>query len=191
MRAAIQSVEQLLGGRARRRSALVPAQLTSGEASLATVQQDLAGLGEQSDARQWEWDMLLQGVRPTAGQARQPTRLEQQLARLSGPAAPLAQRSERLPEQLAALQTWLRVLTADKAALTGASEVLIGLDAGFASEAREAYLIELGETVLTMVLSFHTTTRLQRASAADAPWRRVGANAETLALGPQRLGDGR
>src|SRR5439155_20358684 len=37
----------------------------------------------------------------------------------------------------------------------------------------------------------HTTKRLQRSIAEDAVWERVGANAEALALGPQRIGEGR
>jgi hypothetical protein len=113
------------------------------------------------------------------------------LARLSGRAGRLAQRIERLREQLAALQTWLVQLEADNAALTGAVAVVIRLDAGFSTDANVAYLIELGYTVLTKVHSGHTTSRLQRAIASDATWIRVGANAEALPLGPQRMRDGR
>lgn len=191
LRRAIQAVEQALGCRPRRRSALVAAQGSTCQAALATAEQELALVREQIDPRQWERDRLLQGVRPLASSARQSRRLEQQLARLSGRCARLVQRIEKLEAQLAALQTWLLQLEADNAALTGAVEVLIRLDAGFATDANLAYLIELGYTVLTKVHSGHTTSRLQRAIADDAPWMPVGANAEALALGPQRMGDGR
>ena len=69
--------------------------------------------------------------------------------------------------------------------------MVIRLDAGFATDANLAYLIELGYTVLSKVHSGHTTTRLQRAIAGDASWTQVGANAEALPLGPQRMGEGR
>ena len=191
LRAAIQAVEQALGCRPRRRSALVQAQLTSCQAALATAKQDLALVREQISARQWDRDRLLQGVKPVANHAQRWTRLEQQLERLSGRSARLVQRIERMEEQLATLQTWLVHLEADNAALTGAVEVVIRLDAGFATDANLAYLIELGYTVLTKVHSGHTTRRLQRAIPGDATWTQVGANAEALALGPQRMGDGR
>lgn len=191
LRAAIQAVEQALGCRPRRRTTLVQAQVTTCQAALATAEQDLAMVREQIGARQWERDMLLQGVRPVASHARKSTRLEHQLARLNGRAARLAQRIERMEEQLAALQLWLVQLEADNAALPGAVEVVIRLDAGFATDANLAYLIELGYSVLTKVHSGHTTTRLQRAIPSDATWTQVGANAEAVPLGPQRVGDGR
>jgi len=191
LRAAIHAVEQALGCRPRRRTALVQTQVTTCQAALATAEQDLAVVREQIGARQWNRDRLLQGVKPVANHAQRWARVEQQLARLSGRAARLAQRIERLQEQLAALQTCLVQLEADNAALTGAVEVLIRLDAGFATDANLAYLIELGYTVLTKVHSGHTTRRLQRAIPGDATWTQVGANAEALPLGPQRMGDGR
>jgi hypothetical protein len=191
LRAAIQAVEQVLGCRPRRRSALVQAQVSTCQAALATAEQELALMREQRGQREWQRDRLLQGVRPVANHARQSTRLEQQLARLSGRSARLAQRIEPMEQQLAALQTWLIQLEADNAALTGAVEVLIRLDAGFASDAKVAELIELGYSVLSKVHSRHTTTRLQRAIGDDAIWTEVGANAEALAVGPQRIGEGR
>jgi len=191
LRAAIHAVEQALGCRPRRRSALVQTQVSTCQAALATAQQQLTVVREQIGARQWERDMLLQGVTPVASHARQSSRVEQQLERLSGRTARLTQRIERLQEQLAALETWLVHLEADNTALTGAVEVVIRLDAGFATDANLAYLIELGYTVLTKVHSGHTTSRLQRAIPGDASWTPVGANAEALPLGPQRMGEGR
>jgi hypothetical protein len=191
LRAAIHAAEQALGCRPRRRSALVQTQVSTCQATLATAEQDLAVLREQIGARQWDRDRLLQGLKPVANHAQRWSRVEQQLARLSGRAARLAQRIERRKEQLAALQTWLVQLEADNAALTGAVEVLIRLDAGCATDANLADLIELGYSSLTKVHSGHTTSRLQRAIQGDATWTQVGAKAEAVPLGPQRKGDRR
>ena len=62
---------------------------------------------------------------------------------------------------------------------------------GFATDANLAHLIELGYTVVTKVHSGHTTSRLQRGLGSATVWERVGANAEAVALGAQRIGDGR
>jgi hypothetical protein len=190
LRAAIHAAEQVLGCRPRRRTDLVQAQLTSCQAALATAKQELALVHEQSDARQWQRDRLLQGVKPVVNHTQRWTRLERQLAHLSDRAARLSQRIERMEEQLAALQRRLVDLEADNAALTGAVEMVIRLDAGFATDANLAYLIELGYTVVTKVHSGHTTKRLQRSIGSDVTWTQVGANAEAVALGPQRIGDG-
>ena len=70
LRAAIQAVEQALDLRPRRRTALVQAQISSCLAAVATAEQELALVREQIGAREWEQDMLLQGVRPVASHAR-------------------------------------------------------------------------------------------------------------------------
>src|SRR5262249_23953795 len=190
LRAAIQTVEQVLGCRPRRRTALVQTQVSICQAALTTAEQDLAYVREQIGARQWDRDRLLQGVKSVANHAQRWTRLEHQLARLSDRAARLVQRIERMEQQLAALRTWLVRLEADNAALTGAVEGVIRQDAGFTTGANLAYPIGLGYSVLSKVHSGHTTRRLQRAIEGDATWTQVGANAEALPLGPQRMGDG-
>jgi hypothetical protein len=190
--AAIEAVEQTLRMRPRRRTELVQAQLTALEASLQATHQTLAALREKRLELAWQRDMYFQGVKtPSTGAVRQQARREQLLSRTLEKEASLAQRLAKLEAQQAALQARLARLAADNAAGGGLVPIVIRLDAGFASDANLAYLIELGYTVLTKVHSGHTTRRLQRGIGAEAVWERVGANAEALALGEQRIGDGR
>jgi len=190
--AAIEAVEQTLGVRPRRRTELVQLQLTSLEARLQTTRQSLAALRDKRLELAWQRDMYFQGVKtPSARAVRQQARREQQIARTIEREASLAQRLAKLEAQQAALQAHLAALSADNAAGSNLAAIVIRLDAGFATDANLAYLIELGYTVVTKVHSGHTTRRLQRGIRAAAVWERVGANAEALALGETRIGEGR
>jgi hypothetical protein len=121
----------------------------------------------------------------------QQARREQQIARTRQQQATLVQHREELQAQQVVLQTWLAQLSADNAGGSSLAPIVIRLDAGFATDANLAHLIELGYTVLTKVHSGHTTSRLQRGLGGETRWERVGANAEAVALGAQRIGDGR
>jgi hypothetical protein len=192
LRAAVAAVEQILGVRPRRRTDLVQAQLTTLQASWQATDQRLATLRDQLQELAWQHDMYFQGVTPPSERAlRQHTRREQHIARAREREARLVQQLAHLEVQQAELQSWLAELDADNVAGSHLATIVIRLDAGFATDANLAYLIELGYTVLTKVHSGHTTSRLQRGIDAEAVWERVGANAEALALGEQRIGDGR
>jgi len=140
----------------------------------------------------WQRDLFFQGVTPPSARAlRQQARRDQQIARVIGRRATLDQRIGKLQAQQAERQTWRAQREADNASGSTLAPIVIRLDAGFATDANLAWVIELGYTVVTKVQSGHTTTRLQRGIPAAAVWERVGANAAAIALGPQRIGDGR
>jgi hypothetical protein len=192
LRAAVQAVEQTLGLHPRRRTALVQAQLTTLRTKLAALQQDLAALRERRQEWEWQREVFFQGVNgPSARAVRQQARREQQRARAVKKEASLTQRQADLQAQQAELQTWLADLSADNVQGSSLAPCVMRLDAGFATEANLAWLIEIGYTVLTKLHSGQTTSRLQRGIGAEAAWERVGANAEALALGSQRISDGR
>lgn len=192
LHAAVAAVEQFLGVRPRRRTALVHAQLTTLQTTLLATHQHLAALRERLQELEWQREMFFQGLTsPSARAVRQQARRECQIVRVIQQCATLAERIAQIEAQQAEAQTWLAALSADNASGSGLAPIVIRLDAGFATDANLAWLIELGYTVLSKVHSGHTTSRLQRGIAADATWERVGANAEAIALGPQRIGDGR
>jgi hypothetical protein len=192
LRAAVAAVEQTLGMHPRRRTELIQEGLARLLTRLAATEQQLALLREQRDECEWQHAMFFQGsAPPSASAVRQQARRERQLAQAREREATLVQRLAVLVAQQADMQTWLAALEADNASGSSLAPMVMRLDAGFATEANLAYLIELGYTVLTKVHSGHTTRRLQRGIDEAAVWERVGANAEALALGPQPIGDGR
>lgn len=190
--AAVAALEQILGLRPRRRTELLHAQLATLQARQAATEQQLALLREQR--REWEWQhaMFFQGsAPPSASVVRQQARRERLLARAGHREATLIEHLGLLAAQQADVQTRLVALEADNAGGSSLAPLLIRLEAGFATDANLAYLIELGYMVLTKVHSGHTTRRLQRGIDEAAVWERVGTNAEALALGEQRIGAGR
>jgi hypothetical protein len=192
LHAAVAAVEQTLGMRPHRRTALVQAQLTTLHANMQDTEQRLATVRDQLQELAWQHEMYFQGVKaPSARAVQQQTRREQQIARTRQQQTTLIQHCGQLQAQQAALQTWLAALSADNAGGSSLAPIVIRLDAGFATDANLAHLIELGYTVLTKVHSGHTTSRLQRGLSSETVWERVGANAEAVALGAQRIGDGR
>jgi hypothetical protein len=162
LQAAVQQIEQLLALRPRRRTALVQARLSALVATLAERQQALAALH----------------ARPAT------PRTAARLAKLTQEVATLQAQHDLLSADLTQLER-------DNVDVTSPLTVVIRLDAGFATDVNLAWLIERGYMVLTKTHSGHTTTRLQRSITADAAWTRVGANAEAVVLGPQRIGEGR
>jgi hypothetical protein len=192
LRAAVEAVEQTLGVRPRRRTELVQAQLATLQTKLAATEQKLAAQSSQRHEWEWQHQMFFQGRTPPSARAlRQQAPRERHIAPALEREATLAQRLARLQAQQAEVQTWLAELEADNASGSSLAPCVMRLDAGFATDANLAWLIELGYTVLTKVHSGHTTRRLMRGIGSDADWERVGANAEALALGEQRIGEGR
>lgn len=192
LQAAVRAVEAALQLHPHRRTELVQAQLSAIEAALAPTCQQLATAHEQHATAQWNREQLL------LGQARRDARYQAKQARLEARLARTTARVERLERHVAGLRaerlhltTWLATLSKENRALGTALRVVIRLDAGFATDANLAWLIEMGYTVLTKVHSGHTTKRIQRSLAPQTEWRRVGANAEACAVGEQRIGDGR
>jgi hypothetical protein len=192
LQAAVRAVEATLRTRPRRRTELVQAQVDALAAQVSAQQHQLASAQEVQTTAQWKDERHRQGL------PAQTARFLAQQARLEGRVARTTERVARLTAKLASLQTqqapltaWLAQLTAENASQPTSLAIIIRLDAGFATDANLAWLIELGYTVLSKVHSGHTTTRLQRGVAAAASWIPVGANAEVLALGPQRFGSGR
>jgi hypothetical protein len=192
LQAAVRAVELMLGVRPQRRVGLVQAHLDALTPRVTAQQARLDAAQEQHATAQWKL------ARHGLGMPRQDERYVRQQARLARRVAHTLGQVVRQQAQVVALQqqqqqvhAWVTQLRAENAAMPTPVAITIRLDAGFATDANLAWLIELGYTVLTKVHSGHTTQRLQRGVAAEATWTRVGANAEALALGPQRFGDGR
>ena len=192
LQAAVGAVEEVLQVRPRRRTHLVQAHLDEVTTHLSTIQQHLATAQEALTTAQWKREQHGLGVRQWADRfLRQRARLEQRVARFRATVSRLVGQVAALEAEQAEVTTWFAQLTADNAALPAAVAVVMRLDAGFATDANLAWLIEMGYTVLTKAHSGHTTKRLQRAIPATASWTTVGANAEAVALGQQRIGKGR
>ena len=192
LRAAVVALEQTLGLHPRRRSELVQAQLATLHTSLRATEQKLAALREQRHEWERQHSLFFQGIQlPSERAVRQQERRERQIAHSLEREASLARQLTLVEEQQAEKQTWMAELETDNANGSSLVRLVIRLDAGFATDANLAALIELGYTVLTKVHSGHTTSRLMRSIGSEAVWERVGANAEAVALGPQRIGEGR
>jgi hypothetical protein len=189
---AVAAVEATLRLHPRRRVEVLQARLDELKSQLAALESPLEVARETHDTVQWKRERHGRGVtrhdeRFLGQQERLQRRLERTLARLER----LRAQQAALLVQVEALTSRLAEMTAQNAALPSPVSITIRLDAGFSTDANLAWLIEMGYTVLTKVHSGHTTTRLQRTVDAEAVWTEVGANAEALALGPQRFGEGR
>jgi hypothetical protein len=191
LQAAVRAVEATLRVRPHRRTELVQAQRDALATQVTALQQRLAAAQEVQATAQWKRE------RHGVGVVHHDARFEAHRERLDRRVARTTQQVSRLAAELTARQAqqdsraaWLAQLTADNAGLSLPVPIVLRIDAGFATDANLAWLIELGYTVLSKVHSGHTTTRLQRGVAADVVWTPVGANAEGLALGPQRFGEG-
>jgi hypothetical protein len=191
LQAAVHAVEAALRLRPRRRTELVQAQVEALAAQVAAQQLQLASAQEEQATAQWKEERHRHGLPvPTDRFLAQQARLERRVARTTQRVTRLTADLTTRQTQQANLAAWLAQLTAENTSQPTPVAIVIRLDAGFATDANLAWLIELGYTVLSKVHSGHTTTRLQRGVAADATWTPVGANAEALALGPQRFGSG-
>jgi hypothetical protein len=192
LQAAVVAVEAALGVRPRRRVELVQAHLDELTTRLSSQQQQLTAAQEALATAQWKREQHRLGTRRWAERfQQQQVRLGRRIARLSTTLSRRAGQVAALEAEVAELTRWVGKLTAENAATPSPVAVVMRLDAGFATDANLAWLIEMGYTVLTKVYSGHTTKRLQRTIPATASWTAVGANAEALALGRQRIGEGR
>ncbi|HSH79836.1 MAG TPA: hypothetical protein VLA19_15025, partial [Herpetosiphonaceae bacterium] len=192
LQAAVGAVEAALQVRPRRRTELVQAHLDEVTTRLTSQQQRLAAAQEAQATAQWKREQHGLGVKRWDERLQQQrARLERRVERLSATVSRVAGQVAALEAEQADLTAWLAHLTADNAAAPSPVTIVMRLDAGFATDANLAWLIEMGYTVLTKVYSGHTTKRIQRSIPTTATWTTVGANAEAVAVGPQRIGDGR
>lgn len=192
LQAAVVAVEAALQVRPRRRTELVQAQRDALAARLTTQQQRLATAQEAQATAQWKREQHGLDVKRWGERFHQQrARLERRVGRLSATVSRLAGQVAALVAEQGEVTNWLAQLTADNAAVGVPVSVVMRVDAGFATDANLAWLIEMGYTVLTKVFSGHTTKRLQRTIPATATWTPVGGNAEAVALGRQRIGEGR
>lgn len=191
LQAAVAAVETTLGLRPRRRVEVVQARLDELKSQLATLESPLEAAWEEHDTAQWKCERHSWGVTcPDERFLRQQERLHKRVAKTAARHERLRGQQAALLEQVEAETKRVAELTAENQALPTAIRIIIRLDAGFSTDANLAWLIEMGYAVLTKVHSGHTTTRLQRTVEPEAQWTEVGANAEALALGPQRVGEG-
>ena len=192
LQAAVAAAEARLGLRPRRRVEVIEAHLEELTSQLAALEAPLEAAYQAHDSAQWKREQHGRGLtghdeRFLRQQERLQRRVERTLAKLER----LRAQQTALLVQAEALTRRVAELRAENEALPIAVRIIIRLDAGFSTDANLAWLIEMGYTVLTKVHSGHTTTRLQRTVDPKAEWTEVGANAEALALGPQRVGEGR
>jgi hypothetical protein len=119
--------------------------------------------------------------RLVAAQKRQ-SRAWRDLTKLQAQAARLQQRLSQEQEQLLALDEWLAYLETDNAANPNPVSLVVRLDAGFSTGPNLTWLIEMGYIVLTKVHHQASTDSLRRRLPAQPDWRRVGKNAEAVAM---------
>ena len=191
LQAAVRAAEACLAVRPRRRVELLEAQLQALAESLSVQQQQLEAAKELLDSAQWKLE------RHSWGSPRRDERYESQQARLTARVARARGKLERLEGQLERLHDRQQQLSArreqlaaENQALSAPLKVVMRLDAGFATEANLAWLIEMGYSVLSKAYSGHTTSRLQRTVEPEAHWSRVGSNAEALSVGRYQVGEG-
>jgi hypothetical protein len=84
----------------------------------------------------------------------------------------------RLETNVADLTAHAARLVAENLTLTAPVRAVFRIDAGFSSGANLAWLIEMGYDVLTKAHNAQVTRRLRAAKPDEAPWVRVGDNAE-------------
>lgn len=191
LQAAVAAVEARLGVRPLRRTGLLQAECDRRCEHLEVQRQHLAAAQDTLETAQWKLERHTQEQqRRDERFLRQQERLQRRAERSRATVARLRHHVALLDQQQRQQHDRLAQFRAENAALTAPVPVVIRLDAGFATEANLTWLIELGYTVLTKVHSGHTTKRLQRGVDPAAIWTPVGANADALALGPHRIGDG-
>ena len=84
---------------------------------------------------------------------------------------------------------WLAALESDNAAQPNPPPLVLRIDAGFSTDDNLTWLIEMGYVVYTKAHNGQTTTRLHRQLDPAAGWRRVGRNAEAVALSQQQIAE--
>jgi tetratricopeptide (TPR) repeat protein len=119
--------------------------------------------------------------RLVAAQKRQ-SRAWRDLTKLQARADRLQQRLNQEQEQLLALDEWLAYLETDNTANPNPVSLVVRLDAGFSTGPNLTWLIEMGYIILTKVHHQASTDSLRRRLLAHPDWRRVGKNAEAVAV---------
>lgn len=211
LQAAIREVEQVLEVRPRRRVELVQerrralltdqeqvqAKLTANQQHQDQLWQALRQTKTEAQQLQTEVSRLADqndpgSVRPysqaakcqrrlVAAQKRQ-SRAWRDLTKLQAQANRLQQRLNQEQEPLLALDEWLAYLETDNAANPNPVPIVVRLDAGFSTGPNLTWLIEMGYIVLTKVHHQASTDSLRRRLPAQPDWRRVGKNAEAVAV---------
>jgi hypothetical protein len=212
LQAAIQAVEQVLEVRPRRRVELVQqrrqawltrqeqlqAKLTANQQQQNRLWQAVGQAKTEAQELQTELSHLADdpaapgAVRPYSQVAKCQRRLVaaqkrhsrawRDLTQLQSQAARLQQRLNQDQDQLLALDEWLAYLETDNAANPNPVTLVVRLDAGFSTGPNLTWLIEMGYGVLTKVHHQASTDSLRRRLPAQSDWRRVGKNAEAVAL---------
>jgi hypothetical protein len=180
LQAALRLLEAQLGGHPRRRTELVAARIEALQQRHARTSALLAQAVAQQRQR---FSAALTG-RQT------PQRREMAIGRLGRRIGRLQAEQQQLAQQIRTLECWHQSLAADNAQPTARLPIVLRLDAGFSTDANLSWLIELGYTIVTKAHSGQTTTRLLRRYAGAPGWRRVGANASALYVGPQQIAAG-
>lgn len=93
---------------------------------------------------------------------------------------------DQLTAEATALEAWMQQLEGDNQTNPNAPVCLVRMDSGFCSGVNLSWLLEMGYQVETKAPNDQTTTAL-RHSLADAPWTRVGDNAEMIDAGAYTL----
>lgn len=191
LQAAVRAAEAALALRPRRRVELVEAQLQKLVAEGERQQQQLEAAREVLDTAEWKQERhLRESPRRTQRFEQQQARLKARVERTRGKLTRLTEQVEGLKKRQQQLTAWREQLAAENQALSAPLKLVMRLDAGFATEANLAWLIEMGYTVLTKAYSGHTTRRLQQGVEPEAAWSRVGSNAEALPIEQYQVGEG-
>lgn len=212
LQAAIQEVEQVLEVRPRRRVELVQARRQAllthqeqGQAKLTANQQQQDHLWQalrqaRTEAQQLQTELsrladdqdrpgparpysqAAKGQRRLVAAQKRQSRAWRDLTKLQSQATRLQQRLNQDQEQVLALDEWLAYLETDNAANPNPLSLVVRLDAGFSTGPNLTWLIEMGYLVLTKVHHQASTDSLRRRLPAQPDWRRVGKNAEAVAM---------
>jgi len=93
-----------------------------------------------------------------------------------------ARQADALKEELTQLRSHYQGLLADNMANSTPIRAIWRMDAGFASLANLLWLIDMGYDVYTKGVSAHLMPKFLDLLPDDAPWERVGKNAEMVSL---------
>ena len=162
------------------------AAVTAAEAELARRRAVVEALDSEQPVDQQE-----RPERPQSKLAKARTKQEVYERRVARRGEDLAQAEARLKKQretLAELEVARAALVAHHAKMVADNEIngapvraVFRLDAGFSSGANLAWLIEMGYEVYTKAHNAKVTAGLLAAKPTEAPWKRVGKNAELWA----------
>ncbi|MGH9603541.1 MAG: hypothetical protein ACRD24_14265 [Terriglobales bacterium] len=190
LQASIRALETRLGLHPPRRTKLVQARLDQLHQELQAAQAS----AQQNRAQQValrEQLAQLPTTELTERQQRRQVRLRSQMAQKGRVLLTQQHTIGQLERAVDETTQWLHHLEAEAATATPGVQVVVRIDAGFSTDVNLAWLIEMGYAILTKAHSAATTTRLMRQIGVEVVWERVGKNAEAVALGPVRIGDGR